>query len=58
MNIYSLVLIISLYLLINIFIVLDFFFLFIFFEGIIIPMFFLIAFEVVDLEEYMQLIYF
>jgi proton-translocating NADH-quinone oxidoreductase chain M len=41
---YSLCLIATLFLLINIFIVLDFFLLFIFFEGIIIPMMFLINF--------------
>ncbi len=58
LNFYVIMLFISLWLLINVFSVLDFFFFYIFFEGIIIPMFFLIVCGEVVHVKYMLLINF
>jgi len=55
-NLFIFTLILSLRLLLNIFTSLDLFFSYIYFEGIIIPMFFLIVFEVAEAARYMLLI--
>lgn len=57
-NFYIAMLFFSLWLLINVFSSLDFFFFYIFFEGIIIPMFFLIVYEVVVHVKFTRLINF
>lgn len=53
-NLYSFLLLFSLWLLINIFTSLDLFFFYIYFEGIVIPMFLLIVYEVVVVVKFMR----
>ena len=55
-NFYAFTLLFSLWLLLNVFSSLDLFFFYIFFEGIVIPMFFLIVYEVVVVEKFTRLI--
>lgn len=52
-NLYIFTLLLSLWLLLNIFASLDLFFFYIYFEGVIIPMFLLIAYEVVVVVKFM-----
>lgn len=53
-NLYIFTLLFSLWLLLNIFTSLDFFFFYVYFEGVVIPMFFLIVFEVSEHERFMH----
>lgn len=55
-NFYAFVMLFSLFLFVNVFSSLDLFFFYIYFEGIVIPMFFLVVFEVVVVVKFMRLI--
>jgi NADH-quinone oxidoreductase subunit M len=52
-NLFIFTLLLSLWLLLNVFTSLDLFFFYIYFEGVVIPMFFLIVFEVVEVVRFM-----